>query len=196
MHVVPGPREGARAVVVVSLESTTPLDRNAIQAPAISVVVENVTADKAALSRELYTTVGADWHWVDRLTWTKEEWAAWTDRDEHHLLIATLAEEDGGVAGYAELEQQPAGAVEIAYFGLLPAFHGRGLGGHLLRRVLDIAWTLPGTERVWVHTCDLDSPAALANYRARGMREFRREIEWRISASNTDQQSRSAVTRT
>ena len=40
------------------------------------------------------------------------------------------------------------------------------------------AWT-GGTKRVWVHTCDLDGPAALPNYRARGLVECGTEIEHR-----------------
>ena len=30
-------------------------------------------------------------------------------------------------------------------------------------------------DRVWLHTCTLDSPQALPNYEARGMRIFKRE---------------------
>jgi hypothetical protein len=30
-----------------------------------------------------------------------------------------------------------------------------------------------GARRVWVHTCDLDHPRALANYQARGFEVFR-----------------------
>lgn len=44
-----------------------------------------------------------------------------------------------------------------------------GLGGDLLTRALEEAWRLEA-KRVWVHTCSLDSPAALANYQARGVR--------------------------
>ena len=32
-----------------------------------------------------------------------------------------------------------------------------------------------GAQRVWVHTCSLDHPHALANYQARGFRIFRVE---------------------
>ena len=32
-----------------------------------------------------------------------------------------------------------------------------------------------GASRVWVHTCDLDGPASLANYQARGFRIFKTE---------------------
>ena len=46
----------------------------------------------------------------------------------------------------------------------------------MLSRALQHAWAL-GPERVWVHTCTLDHPAALANYEARGMRIYRTAIE-------------------
>jgi GNAT superfamily N-acetyltransferase len=78
----------------------------------------------------------------------------------------------GTPAGYAELERQGAGDVEIAYFGLIPAFIGQGLGGWLLSHVIERAWAMAATTRVWVHTCSLDGPHALANYKARGMVEF------------------------
>ena len=77
-------------------------------------------------------------------------------------------------AGFFELKRHFDDSVEIAYFGLLPGFLGRGLGKYMLTRAIEEAWAL-GATRVWVHTCTLDDPAALPNYRARGMTEFRRE---------------------
>jgi GNAT superfamily N-acetyltransferase len=59
----------------------------------------------------------------------------------------------------------------VAYFGLLPAFHGQGLGGFLLTHALRRAFEL--APRVCLHTCTLDGPAALPNYQARGLRPFR-----------------------
>ena len=43
----------------------------------------------------------------------------------------------GTPAGYFELEAQERGNVEIAYFGLLPRFIGRGLGGALLTATVE-----------------------------------------------------------
>lgn len=77
-------------------------------------------------------------------------------------------------AGFFELERMSDGSVEIAYFGLAAAFIGRGIGKAMLTRAADDAWTL-GATRVWLHTCTLDSPNALPNYRARGFQEFRQE---------------------
>jgi GNAT superfamily N-acetyltransferase len=70
--------------------------------------------------------------------------------------------------GYYELEAQPGKDVEIAYFGFLPSFVGAGLGGHLPRCAIERGSAM-GARRVWVHTCTLDHPQALANYHARGM---------------------------
>ena len=77
-------------------------------------------------------------------------------------------------AGYFELDEQRENGnkqVELAYFGLLPSFVGRGVGGALLTEAIRRAWAL-GPQRVWVHTCTLDHPAALPNYQKRGFRIY------------------------
>ena len=65
--------------------------------------------------------------------------------------------------------------VEVASFGLLPGFPGRGLGGALLAAVIADAWER-GARRVWLHTCSLDSPAALPSYERRGFRRYHEEV--------------------
>jgi GNAT superfamily N-acetyltransferase len=84
----------------------------------------------------------------------------------------------GMPAGYAEIEMQDGGNVELASFGVLPQFAGRGVGGRLLTRAVERAWEMGG-KRVWLHTCSLDSPAALPGYLARGFRLFKEEKNWR-----------------
>lgn len=182
MRLLPGPAEGAIAVTVTSLEMTTPAALVAAPCPP-GASWYRVADDKAALSSSFYRRVGGPWHWVDRLDWTDDQWQAWTERPEHHLMVCRL---NGADAGYAELEQQAGGDVEIAYFGLLPDAIGGGLGRWWLAEVLAQAWRLPGTERVWVHTCTLDGPAALATYTGRGLRAFAREVEWRLPQSAQD----------
>lgn len=68
--------------------------------------------------------------------------------------------------------------VEVAYFGLLPEWFGRGWGGWLLSVAVSTAWQ-QGAARVWLHTCTLDHPAALANYEARGFRRYDTHVETR-----------------
>ena len=57
--------------------------------------------------------------------------------------------------------------VQIAYFGLLPEFIGKGKGSRLLMDAIEKAWET-AEDGIWLHTCDLDHPAALPNYLSRG----------------------------
>ncbi len=161
------------------LEQLSPDDIRAAASPADSVDVVRVQVPSPEFSRFLYATVGGDWHWSDRLSWTREAWLSYLSRPLVETWVGWVR---GAPAGYVELTGSSTGDVEIAYFGLLPGFLGRGLGGHLLTLGLRQAWSMasrwPDTEpvhRVWVHTCTLDGPAALANYQARGMTVYRTE---------------------
>ena len=137
---------------------------------APGLAFERVIAPTPAFARYLYTAVGGDWHWHDRLSWTHARWQRWLDREQVSIWLAW---QGGAPSGYIELEQQSQGAVEIVYFGLLPQAIGTGLGAWLLYTGSARAWALPGTRRVWVHTCSLDHPRALDNYRRRGFEVFR-----------------------
>lgn len=120
------------------------------------------------LSRFLYTAVGGDWYWLDRLSWSYDRWLTYLDRPAVQTWVAYLS---GTPAGYIELEAQPQGNVEISYFGLLRQFTGQRIGGHLLTVGVQQAWAM-AAQRVWVHTCSLDGPYALQNYLARGFRQY------------------------
>jgi len=157
--------------VTFHLEMTEPGALRPVLLGGTGLDVQRAEIPSPELSRFFYTAVGGDWHWVDRLGWTFERWMQWLDRPEVETWIGSVS---GTPAGYFELEAQPGGSVEIAYFGLLPRFTGRGLGGALLTVAVERAWAR-GARRVWVHTCTLDHPGALQNYRARGFRIFKEE---------------------
>lgn len=123
------------------------------------------------LYRDLYRQVGEGYHWRDRAGWTDEELSAHLSQPNITLFVAL---ENDTAAGFYELKQDSDGSVEIAYFGLLPAFLGRGLGKHLLSHAVQDAWAL-GANRVWLHTCTLDHASALPNYVARGFTPHRTE---------------------
>jgi ribosomal protein S18 acetylase RimI-like enzyme len=127
------------------------------------------------LNRFLYAAVGGDWYWIDRLPWTYQQWLDYLSRPGHETWVAYVS---GTPAGYFELDDEAGGPVELAYFGLLPQFTGRGLGGHLLTAAVERAWA-KGATRVWVHTSSLDHPRALANYQARGFRLVRQASAWK-----------------
>jgi ribosomal protein S18 acetylase RimI-like enzyme len=157
-------------VTTWSLEQTSPADLvPSAGDPGPEVRIVRAQAPSPEFSRFLYASVGADCSWTDRLSWTYGQWEAYLNRP---VVETWVAYDRGTPAGYIELEGQPKGQVEIAYFGLLPAFRGRRIGGRLLSFGIGRAWEMTGTERVWVHTCSLDGPHALANYEKRGFRIF------------------------
>jgi len=124
------------------------------------------------LFRSLYRDVGAPYAWVDRLPWTDDQWRDYVSKPDVEMWLLFVG---GTRAGYFELAGEPDGnTVQIAYFGLLPAFVGRGLGGALLTSAIRAA-RARGDVRVWLHTQTADHPHALANYRSRGFRVFRTE---------------------
>jgi GNAT superfamily N-acetyltransferase len=119
-----------------------------------------------------YTAVGGDWFWMDRLSWTYQQWSVLLSRPGYETWMTLV---HGTPAGYFELDSQPEGQVELSYFGLLPQFIGQGLGSYLLAVAIERAWLI-GASRVWVHTCTLDHPSALANYQRRGFQLYKKEI--------------------
>jgi GNAT superfamily N-acetyltransferase len=149
------------------LELTDPAAIRPAKPPRVAAAIMRVEPPDGAINRWCYETVGADWSWTDHLGRDDAWWQGHAEAVETWLL-----EVEAQRAGYVELRPE-GGAAKLEHFGLLPAFHGLGLGGHLLEFALRRGFALGG--RVWLHTCTLDGPHALANYRARGLVPFRVE---------------------
>ncbi|MET8677904.1 GNAT family N-acetyltransferase [Streptomyces sp. NPDC004647] len=165
-------------VTTWSLEQTAPADLVPAGPPEDGSGVRIIRSEVVSpeFSRFLYTAVGGDVRWTDRLGWPYARWREFLERPGVETWVAY---DHGTPAGYIELDAQKGGVVEISYFGLIPAFRGRRIGGHLLSVGAARAWDLAGrwqglapTERLWVHTCSKDGPYALDNYRRRGFRVF------------------------
>jgi GNAT superfamily N-acetyltransferase len=108
--------------------------------------------------------VGRPWLWTNR--------RLMNDRDLASLLAHPAVElhtlwVEGVPAGFAELDRRTPDVIDLAYFGLVPEFIGRGLGTWFLRKTVDLAWAAR-PMRMSVNTCDIDHPRALPNYRKAG----------------------------
>lgn len=146
--------------------------------------IEQVRSISPEFSKFLYRSVGSGWNWSDRLALTRAQWEEVLRTPGSETWVLWV---EGSPAGYLELMGRPGAAgteVEIVYFGLVPEFIGEGFGGALLTEGIQQAWQLDTrwerfapVSRVWVHTCSLDGPSALANYQARGLRIFKTEEE-------------------
>lgn len=160
-------------VVTYYLELT---DRNQFRPAARThpeTTFSRVEPPSIELSRRFYGQVGGDWHWIDRLAWTDERWGEYLSRPALQTWLLSVA---ATPVGYVEMERQPEATIEIVQLGLLPEHIGQGLGGRLLTEATEAAWR-QGASRVWLHTCSLDHPHALAHYQARGFRLFRTETK-------------------
>jgi GNAT superfamily N-acetyltransferase len=151
------------------LEMLSPKQLRPVSSGNYELRIEQAKIPSPEFSRFLYTSVGGDWYWIDRLSWNYQRWLAYLSRPELETWVAYVS---GTPAGYIELEVQADNNVEITYFGILRQFIGQRLGGHLLSFGVERAWAI-GAKRVWVHTCSLDGPHALANYQARGFQIYK-----------------------
>jgi RimJ/RimL family protein N-acetyltransferase len=135
------------------------------------ITLKALSPPDGRVNRRFYREVGADWQWTDRAGWSEERWKAYACSGG---LVTVLIQHGACDIGYGEIREDQ-GDVEIVYFGLLPAFVGRGLGGAALTAILRHAWAGEDVKRVWLHTCSADHPHALRNYQRRGLRLFRTE---------------------
>lgn len=153
------------------LEMRSPEELRPVIPPGPAPQVVRLDRCPVELFRYLYEEVGRAYRWTDRLGWSD---AVIQDYLAIPGVSVWLMSWQESPAGYFELREHDDRSVEIAYFGLLPEFIGRGWGKYLLTRAVESAWQL-GPERVWLHTCTLDHPAALPNYLSRGFRPVRQE---------------------
>lgn len=158
-------------VVRTYLQLLTPAELQPAKTADARVRVEHAVNCPASFFRFLYAEVGRRYHWVDRLGWTDDEIRAHLAQPGVSLWVMY---DEGSPAGYFELKRHGDGSVEVAYFGLLQEYIGRGLGKHLLSCAVEQAWAC-GAARVWLHTCTLDDPAAMPNYLKRGFKPFKTE---------------------
>jgi len=124
--------------------------------------------------RRLYRLVGARWLWFSRLLRDDETLGAIVN--DPAVDVFAVVDPAGAEVGFLELDYREPGQCELAFVGLIPEMSGKGHGKWLLAEALRLAWR-NGVERVHVHTCTLDHPAALSAYRRAGFVPFKRAIE-------------------
>ena len=122
------------------------------------------------LNKFFYKQIGKRHQWVDRLIWQDKDWLKYISDENLRTYIFKI---ENDLVGYFELIFNN-NDCEIAYFGILEEFIGKGYGGFLLSEALKIGFKR--ANRIWVHTCSLDHPNAIENYKSRGMKIFKTEI--------------------
>lgn len=165
--------DGDLSAIVTSLEMTSRPPLRAL--PASNLRLEAWHAPHAEKYRVLYRRIGEPWLWFSRL-----------EMDDDTLLsiihdpkvrIWAVVDRQGIEVGILELDFRSDGECEIAFFGLIPELAGKGHGKWLMAMALQLGWAEAGVKRMWVHTCTLDGPAALAFYQKSGFTAYQRQLE-------------------
>lgn len=155
-------------VTIKYLEMNSPAELRAKRSTQPDVTVTRVPKPDPELNAFYYKMVGANYYWIDRLSWPLARWQEYLEQPG----IDTYVLEVGGKgAGYFELQRHGNGDIEIKYFGLIGDFIGMGLGAHMLTAATEAAWSA-GAKRVILDTCSLDHPKAFGHYVARGFKQY------------------------
>ncbi len=167
---------GHIAAIVTHLDMTEAPDTEVRRAPQ-GVTLERWIRPDLDAYRRLFRSVGETWLWFSRLALDD---AALTDVLHDQRAEVYTVQRGGHAVGLLELDFRAAPVAELAFFGLVPEAAGQGIGRWLMAEALAKAWDpsrRPQTRVLTVHTCTLDSPAALPFYLRSGFRAVRREVE-------------------
>jgi GNAT superfamily N-acetyltransferase len=159
------------AAVVTYLEMTS---RPGSDVPPSTLDLQRIENPIADQYRHLFRLVGAPWLWFSRLILDGDKLAAIVRNPAVEIYV--VRDGNGRDVGMLELDFREPGQCELAFVGLIPDLSGLGHGRWLLAEAVSRAWR-DGVNRVHVHTCSLDHPAALAAYRRAGFTPYKRAIE-------------------
>jgi GNAT superfamily N-acetyltransferase len=163
--------DGELAAVVTYLEMCSPPEHQILSSP---LSLKRVEVPQPEHYRDLFRLIGAPWLWFSRLILDDAHLAAIIQHPKVELY--SIFDESGREVGMLELDFREAHECELAFMGLVPELSGKGHGRWLLAEAVRHSWR-EDVERVHVHTCSLDHPAALGAYRRAGFIPYKRAIE-------------------
>ncbi len=162
-------------VTVTYLEMTEPHGLPPVPTPNLKLALMRAVEPTVHFYRYLYDVVGRQWKWIDRKRISDDALRAIIHDDKVEIYVVYV---DGVPAGYAEIDfREFPKVVDLAYFGLVADFIGRGLGPWLLTWTIAAMWR-GGPARITVNTCTLDHPSALPLYQRMGFSPYDRRETW------------------
>jgi GNAT superfamily N-acetyltransferase len=159
------------AAVVTYLEMRSPPEQPVSPSP---LTLKRVEVPQPEHYRELFRLIGGPWLWFSRLILDDAHLAAIIQHPRVELYA--VRDEAGREVGMLELDFREDRECALSFIGLVPELSGKGYGRWFLAEAVRRAWR-EGVDRVHVHTCSLDHPAALSAYRRAGFTPYKRAIE-------------------
>ena len=146
---------------------------NDVNKPDEKCKIEILEKPDFQLNKFFYKQIGKNHRWIDRLSWTDQNWKSYLDNKNVKTFIL---KHDQELAGYFEqIFNIEKNEYEIAYFGILTEFRNKKYGSYLLAYAIKSCFK-KHINRVWVNTCSLDHKNAISNYLSRGMKVFKKDI--------------------
>ena len=164
------PGKLASVVTYLELRQPQPLPSTPT---ASDFAVRQVTRPDLDWYRHIFRAIGEPWLWFSRLRMRDDDLRATVDDPAVEIYVLSNASVD---CGLLEFDRRQMPDIEIAFFGVTPEMTGKGVGRALFRHCLPLAWQHQ-PARIWVHTCTVDHPAALAFYMKFGFVPYRRAVE-------------------
>ena len=143
-----------------------------VKKPLETLFIEKVVPSNFQLNKFFYKEIGKKHSWIDRLSWSDNNWINYLNNKG--VLTYILKNKEDLVGFFEQNIYIEKNDCEIAYFGILEEYIGKKIGAYLLSEAIKKSFK-NGSKRVWVHTCSLDHKHALDNYLSRGMKVFKSE---------------------
>ncbi len=171
----PGVKQETRDIetTVTLLSMDHPPSLRVMPPANLKLALMHVQDPTVSYYRYLYDAVGSDYHWVDRKLLSDDQLATAINADGVDIYVAYCG---GNPAGYFEIDARDKQQNWLAYFGLLPEFHGLGIGKWLLSEAMRTAWA-DKPDTLHVETCTLDAPHALSLYQKMGFKPYERRTK-------------------
>ena len=159
--------------VVTYLEMTARPDLPAAVPPREGGAIVPVSHPSVPFYRYLFAVIGEPWMWMERRKMSDGDLAALIHDPGIDIAILYV---DGEPGGYFELDARNPAEIELVYCGVVPWLIGKGWGSFLIRSAIGRAWS-HNPRRMWLHTCDLDHPGAIAFYERQGFVKYDEQVE-------------------
>ena len=118
-----------------------------------------VTSAESKLCLTLFAAIGTPWLWSSAFV-SKQDNTVESAYPPKDTYFAKLERRSIGIVAF---EGRDGRDVEITWFGLTPDATGQKLGRRVMAAALALAWKA-APDRVWLHTCSFDHPAAVRFY--------------------------------
>ncbi len=164
--------KGKIASIVTYLEMTAPPGERTLP-DRCDLSLEKVNLPDLDWYRGIYRAIGEQWLWFSRLRITDN---ALRDILESQLTEVYVLRSKGKDIGLFELDLTNFPDIEVAFFGTVPDQYGAGAGRWMMTHGLRLAWA-KSPKRVWLHTCNLDHPAALPFYVRTGFEPYKFAVD-------------------